>query len=285
MASRCLVLALVAFAILGSSPAARAAQKASPLALAIVNPGGPGGGAEGDKLAGELASHLADAAGLAGDPITAAYFTQSAPAVTYLAKHKDAFVLGSLGFFLAQRRTAKLLPLARLVGQAGSDELYSVVVRKGRYRNLDELRGKTLVGSVLADDPRFVDRFAFGGKLVASEHFRCEPSERPLSALRKLAADEVDAVLLNRSQRAALERMPLSEKLEVIHASAPVPTVGLMMTATPRTRRLRERIVQAVTRLCGTEKGAPVCQTYGITGFEPVGEDTLREAIATYEKR
>jgi len=287
MVSRCLVLAftLVAFAILGSSPAARAAQKASPLALAIVNPGGPGAGAEGDKLAAELASNLAAAAGLDAGQVTAAYFTRAAPTAGFLAKHKDAFVLGGLGFFLAQRRTAKLIPLARLVGKAGGDEVYSVVVRKDRYRNLDELRGKTLVGSVLADDPRFVDRFAFGGKLVASEHFRCEPSERPLSALRKLAADEVDAVLLNRSQREALGTMPLFAKLEVIHASGPVPTVGLMMVTTPRTRALRERIVQAVTRLCDTEKGAPVCRTYGITGFEPVGEDALREAIATYDKR
>jgi ABC-type phosphate/phosphonate transport system substrate-binding protein len=103
--------------------------------------------------------------------------------------------------------------------------------------------------------------------------------------LRKLAADQVDAVLLNRVQADALKTMPLAEKLQVIHSSGPVPTVGLMMVATRRTRALRDRIVQSVAKLCGTEKGAPVCQTYGITGFEPVQEDALGEAIKKYGAR
>jgi ABC-type phosphate/phosphonate transport system substrate-binding protein len=92
-------------------------------------------------------------------------------------------------------------------------------------------------------------------------------------------------VLLNRMQFEALKAMPLFAKLQVVHRSGPVPTVGLMMAATPRTRALRDRIVQAVTKLCGTEKGAPVCRTYGITGFEPMPEDALGEAVKQYEKR
>lgn len=262
-----------------------AAAKDGAVALAIVNPGGPDAGAEGSKLAAELAAHLAASAGIAPAKLRAAYFNQTASALTYLKKHKEAFVLGGLGVFLGQRKALKLVPLARLVGKTGGDEEFSVVVRKGRYASLQELRGKTLLGSVLADDARYVDRFAFGGKLEASKWFRCMPSERPLSALRKLAADEVDAVLLNRVQLEALRPMPLFEKLQVLHSSGPVPTVGLMMTATPRTRALRDKVVQAVSKLCGAEKAAPVCQTYGITGFEPMSEDALAEAIKTYEKR
>ncbi len=274
------LLTLLAF----SAPAfsARAADK---VALAIVNPGGPDAGSEGNKLAAELAAHLGTAAGIAPDQIEAAYFNQLPAAAAYLQKHKDAFVLGGLGVFLAQRRAAKLVSLARLVGPSGSDEEFTVVVRKGRYASLAELRGKALVGSVLADDARFVDRFVFGGKLVASKYFKCTPTERPLSALRKLGADEVDAVLLQRTQFEALTAMPLFEKLEVVHRSGPVPTVGLMMAATPRTRALKERIVQSVSKLCGTEKGAPVCKTYGITGFEPMAEDALGEAVKLYDKR
>jgi ABC-type phosphate/phosphonate transport system substrate-binding protein len=280
MSLRLLSLMLLAS---GLASSAYAAAKASPIALAIVNPGGPSAGAEGDKLAAELAAHLAASAGIAH--VEAAYFNQLPAAAAYLQKHKDAFVLGGLGVFLAQRKAAKLVPLARLVGKHGSDEEFKVVVRKGRYATLADLRGKTLHGSVLADDARFVDRFIFGGKLKASEYFQCTPSERPLSALRKLAKDEVDAVLLNRMQFAALKDMPLFEKLQVVHDSGPVPTVGLMMAATPRTRALRDRIVQAVTKLCGTEKGAPVCRTYGITGFEPMREDTLGAAIKQYDQR
>jgi hypothetical protein len=273
---------LVAF---GLSATAHAADEAGKIALAIVNPGGPDAGSEGNKLAAELAAHLGASAGIEPDQIEAAYFNQLPAAAAYLKKHKDAFVLGGLGVFLAQRQAHKLVPVARLVGPSGSDEEFTVVVRKGRYGSLEELRGKALQGSVLADDARFVDRFVFGGKLPASKHFKCTPTERPLSALRKLGADEVDGVLLNRVQFEALKTMPLFEKLQVVHRSGPLPTVGLMMAATPRTRALKDRIVQSVTKLCGTEKGAPVCKTYGITGFEPMAEDALGEAIKQYDRK
>jgi hypothetical protein len=263
----------------------QAAAKAARVALVIVNPGGPDAGAEGQKLAAQLAEHLGTSVGIDPSELEGSYFGRLAPAVAYLKQHKDAFVLGGLGVYLSQRQALKLVPLARLVGKGGTGEEYSVVVRKGRYATLQELRGKSLQGSVLADDPRYVDRFVFGGKLVACEWFACTPSERPLSALRKLAADEVDAVLLDRVQAEALKAMPLAEKLQAIYSSGPVPTVGLMMVETPRTRALRERVVQAVTKLCATDKGAPVCQTYGITGFETMAKDALREAIERYEAR
>jgi hypothetical protein len=279
-------LLLLATSLIASwSATARGAAKSTPVALVIVNPGGPDVGAEGSKLASELAAHVAGAAGLSPKAIEGAYFNQTAPAVAFLRRHKDAFVLAGLGVFLSQRKALRLVPLARLIGKAGGDEEFSVVVRKGRYADLDGLRGKTMVGSVLAEDARYVDRFAFGGKLVSSKWFRCVPSDRPLSALRKLSKDEVDAVLLNRMQLEALEAMPLFEKLQVIHRSGPVPTVGLMMAATPRTRAVRDKIVQSVSKLCGTEKGAPVCRTYGITGFEPISEDALGATIAKYEGR
>src|SRR5512138_1133795 len=155
---------------------AHAADRAAPVALVIVNPGGPDAGSEGNKLAAELAAHLAATAELPPSQIEAAYFNQLPAATAYLGKHKDAFVLGGLGVFLSQRRALQLVPLAQLVGKSGGDDAFTVVVRKGRYANLDELRGKTLHGSVLADDARFVDRFVFGGKLQASEHFKCVPS-------------------------------------------------------------------------------------------------------------
>lgn len=282
MVTRLLVSVLLA---LGLTSVAEAAPKGGTLALAIVNPGGPEAGTEGDKLARELAAHLASAAGLEGVELVAAYFTTNDAAAAYVKQHKDAFVLGGLGFFLSQRKALKLIPLARLTGASGSSEEFAVVVRKGRYGSLDALRGKSLAGSVLADDARYVDRFAFGGKLAAKAWFVCTPTARPLSALRKVAAGEGDAVLLNRAQHEALAATPLGAQLEVIHRSGPLPTVGLMMAATPRTQAARERIVQAVTKLCGTDKGAPVCRTYGITGFEPLGEKDLADAIATYDRR
>src|SRR5512133_1338190 len=129
---------LLLFALLSVLPsAALAADKAGPVALVIVNPGGPDAGAEGNKLAAELAAHMAATVGIDAAQLEGAYFNQTAPALAYLKKHKDAFLLGGLGVFLSQRKALKLVPLARLAGKSGSDEEFSVVVRKGRYATLD----------------------------------------------------------------------------------------------------------------------------------------------------
>ncbi len=269
------------FALLALVASARAAE---PVALVIVYPGGPDAGGEGKKFASELAAHLATAANLKRDEIVGQYFNEAAPAVAYLKAHKDAFVLGGMGFYLAQRKTLKLVPLARLRTRTGSDEEFSVVVRKGSFANLEALKGKTLWGSVLYDDARYLDRFAFGGKLQVCTAFVCKPTPRPLSAVRKLDG-EVDAVLLNRAQLEALKQIPLFQSLQVIYSSGPVPTVGLMMIDTPRTRPWREKIVDAMSKLCATPRGANVCQSFGITGFEPVSEEMLGAAIKKYDAR
>jgi hypothetical protein len=266
-----------------------ASAQAEPVGLVIVYPGGPDAGGEGKKLADELGEHLAASVNLKASDFAGQYFNDAPAALTYLKVHKDAFILGGLGFFLAERKTLKLVPLARLRTNAGGTETvfeeFFVVVRKGSFANLDALKGKTLWGSVLYDDARYVDRLAFGGKMQACVSFVCKPTPRPLSAIRKLDSGEADAVLLNRAQLAALKPMPLFEKLQIIYSSGSLPTVGLMMIDTPRTRPLRDKIVEAVSKLCASARGTTVCQTFGITGFDPVTEEDLGAAIKKYDAR
>lgn len=278
------VLAFV-FAFLVSIASARA----EPAGFVIVYPGGPDAAGEGKKLADELGAHLAASVNLKASDFAGQYFNDAPVALSYLKAHKDAFVLGGMGFFLAERKTLKLVPLARLRTSAGGTETvfeeFFVVVKKGHFATLDALKGKTLWGSVLFDDARYVDRFAFDGKMQTCATFVCKPTARPLSAIRKLDSGEADAVLLNRAQLAALKPIPLFEKLQVIYSSGPVPTVGLMMIDTPRTRPLRDKIVEAVSKLCATARGTTVCQTFGITGFDPVTEEDLGAAIKKYDAR
>jgi hypothetical protein len=192
-------------------------------------------------------------------------------------------VLGGLGFYLSQRKSLGLVPLAHLRGAASSDERFSVVVKKGRFKTLEDLRGKSLWGSVLFEDARYVDRFAFDGKLQVKQWFEPHPTPRPLSAVRKLESDGADAVLLNQVQLDALKRMPLFEKLEVIHTSQPVCTLGLMAVPTPRTKAVQDKVVKSVLGLCATAKGRSVCEGVGIVGFDPVRTDALDAAVKKYD--
>jgi ABC-type amino acid transport substrate-binding protein len=255
-----------------------------PVEFVIVYPGGPDAGGEGKNLAEQLVQHLASATGLDPAQFTGAYFNDNQQAVTYLKTHRDAFILGGLGFYLPQRKSLGLVPLARLRSEGGSDETFAVVVKKGRFKSLDDLRGKTLWGSVLYDDARYVDRFAFAGKLQAAKYFDLHPTPRPLSAVRKLESEGADAVLLNRAQVEALKQLPLYAGLETIHTSDPVPTVGLMVIPTPRTKAVQDKIVKSVFQLCGTPKGKGVCQGVGIAGFDPATAEVLDPVAKKYDR-
>jgi hypothetical protein len=257
---------------------ARAGEKAQPpVELVIVYPGGPDAGSEGKNLAEQLVQHLAGATGLDPAQFAGAYFNDNQQALTYLKTHRDAFILGGLGFYLPQRKALGLVPMARLRTEGGSDERFAVVVKEGR--------GKTLWGSVLFDDARYIDRFAFAGKLQTAKWFDVHPTPRPLSAVRKLESEAADAVLLNRAQLDALKQLPLFQGLEVIHTSEPVPTVGLMVIPTPRTKAVQHKIVASVFQLCGTPKGKSICQGVGIAGFDPASTESLEPVIKKYDAR
>jgi hypothetical protein len=275
---------IVLFALALGLPAVAWAGKAvPPVELVIVYPGGPEAGAEGKKMAEQLVQHLASATNLDPSTLAGAYFNDEKAAAAYLKTHRDAFVLGGLGFYLSQRKSLGLVPLAHLRGEAGNDERFTVVVKKGRFNTLEDLRGKTLWGSVLFEDSRYVDRFVFAGKLQAGQWFDLRPTPRPLSAVRKLDSDAADAVLLNQAQFDALKRLPLFEKLAAIHTSEPVCTLGLMSVPTPRTKAIQDKVVKSVLDLCATSQGKSVCQGVGIVGFDPVKADVLDAAIKKYD--
>jgi len=281
--SRVSILACAALAAINLTSRTAGAAKEPPIGIVVIYLGGPDTGAEGKRLIDELVEHLAGATGLEPASLAGAYFNETKPAVEYLQSHRDAFVLGSLGFYLANRKALSLAPLALLKSQSGDEERNYVLVKKGRYKTLDDLKGKTLTGSPLYEDLGYINRLVFGGKLDAAKHFDLKPTSRPLSAVRKLDKEETDAVLLNSVQLDSLKRMPLFEKLEVIYTAEPRPALGLMVAETTRTKALRDKLLKAVVELCGTPKGQSVCTNFGIAGFEAMKPGALDAAIKDFE--
>ncbi len=271
--------------VLSTGAFAATTNAAPPIQVVIVYVGGPDAGAEGQKLIDQLVAHLATTTGEPAGQWQGSYFTDPAAAAAHLAKHRDAFVLGGLGFFLSQRRALGLVPLARLATNGDGTERYYILAHKEAHSSLATLKGKTLWGSPLYEDPRFLEVTVFGGKLPLAREFVLKPTNRPLSALRKLEKQQgVDAVLLNSVQYEGLLRMPLYDKLKILYTSEPIPTLGFMMIDTPRTRELRDKILATVSGMCATEQGTPVCRNFGIQGFAPIAAAKLAPLITTYDQ-
>jgi len=110
-----------------------------------------------------------------------------------------------------------------------------------------------------------------------------KPSSRPLSAVRKLTSGQVDAVLLNHMQYTSLKNLDVFSKIEVLYQSPQMPALGLMMANTKTNNAAKEKIVNAVTRMCNQADTKDACKNFGIDGFNKLEVGTLKDEITKYE--
>lgn len=278
-----IAIALLAATGLQAAPTkARGAKDSGKIGMVIVYAGGPDS-PEVKKLIDQLLTYVAQQTGIDPANMTGAYFNDAKATLDHLKANRDSFILGSLGLYLSQRKALSLLPLAKLRYAGDGEERYYLMVRKGRYHAIEELKGKTLSGNTLFEDHRFLSRVVFGGRLDVPTYFDLKPTGRPLSAVKKVAADEMDAVLLNQVQYESLVRIPLADKVETIFTSEPMPPLGFMVLDTPKTRPVKDKVLKAVTDMCASTDGKAVCNNFGISGFDPLQPGVLDAVTRKYE--
>jgi len=252
--------------------------------VAIVFPGGPDAGNEGQRMINQFMGIMAEQGNFGMAAITGEYFTDVEKAVEYLRKNRDSFVMGSLGFFLSQKETLSLTPVANVELAYGGEQRYYLVIKKGAFSSMAEMKGKTIAGSTLYEDPLFLSRIVFENKIDVSSHFQLLATSRPLSAIRKVIRGSLDGVLLDGAQYESLSRLPLFDQLETIHKSPPLPPLGLMMVESENTRKTKKQMLDAMKTMCKLKDGKEACENFGIRGFDAITEKELAGVIAAYEK-
>ncbi len=250
--------------------------------LVVVYPGGPSTEEEGKRMIDQFISTIAKVAGMDPKSMDGAYFTNVREAKNYIRLRRNAFIMGSLGFYLSNMKTLNLVPLTSVRFRQGGKEQYHVIVKKGRYRNVKALKGKVLSGNVLYEDIQYINSIIFNNVINARNHFVLRPTSRPLTALRRTAQGKIDAVLINQIQYQSLKGMSMFDSLESIYASEELPTVGLMMVDTRKNNSVKERIVDAVTQMCYMPDGKDVCRSFGINGFERLEHGALNNVVKMF---
>jgi len=217
------------------------------------------------------------------DSLQGKYFNNINDAKTYIRENKNSYIMGSIGFYLANKKSMDLVPLAAVKIDNDDREQYVLIVKKGSYKSLKQLKGKVLAGNVLYEDVKFINKLIFENKIDIAKHFQLKPSNRPLSAVRKLTSGQVDAVLLNNMQYASLKSLDVFSKIEVLYQSPQMPALGLMMANTKTNNAVKEKIVNAVTRMCNQADTKEACKNFGIDGFNKLEAGTLKDEITKYE--
>jgi ABC-type phosphate/phosphonate transport system substrate-binding protein len=253
------------------------------ITFAIVFPGGPDSGTEGKKIITQFLDILTKQTTLLRSSIDGEYFNTMSGVDAYLRANKNTFIMGSLGFFLANQKKYNLVPLSLVSTETGPVEQYYIMVKKGGYKSLADLKGKVLSGNVLYEDARYINRMIFNNLVDISKDFKLQPTPRPLSAVRKINTGGVDAVLINQMQYLSLKKIPSTfQNLEVIYKSPDLPRLGFMMIDSSGNSEVKDEILKAIVKMTALEEGKKVCENFGITGFQNLQPEKIDEAIAKF---
>jgi hypothetical protein len=188
------------------------------------------------------------------------------------------FAITSLGLYLELRTRHNLVPLAQPKIKGRTTERYRVMVQKGKYKTLDELKGKTLGGTVL-EESSFIGKIVFAGKYDPASFFVLKPSNQAIRALRSLDKGELDAVILNEQQFGGLDSLHLQTPLEVAFTSEEIPLMGAVANNAATTAEERARFGKALEGMCSDTEGKKLCDLFGLESFAPVEEALFEPMI------
>lgn len=259
-----------------------AAYSADKIHFAIVFAGGPDPQGEGKNILNQFLDNLSRMTGISASRLTGQYFNRLSTAKRYISRNRNCFIMGSIGFYAENKNRFGLVPLTKVSMQGSDREQYFLLVKKGRYKNLKQMRGKKISGNVLYENKRFLSRIIFANKVNVASFFKLKPTQRPLTAVRRLTRNRIDGVLLNRMQYNSLKKLSLFQRVSVVYTSPSLPALGLMMVNTPVNAAVKNKIVSAITGMCSLQDGKKVCSNFGIQGFKSVSAGEVESALSSY---
>jgi ABC-type amino acid transport substrate-binding protein len=227
--------------------------------------------------------YLAEKAGWAAGSYRIQFENSREGGLKALDDVKVAYGTLSLGIFLQGEAKYRFKPLvlARVGGKTSTR--YRVLVKKGTYKTLDDLKGKALTGN-LVDDPVYLSKVVFAGKYTAAQHFALKQTPRALRALRNVSKGKADAALVDDLQFSSLKQLPLFDKLEVIFESEEVPNLGLVFLDGRTSEADARKLAQALIGMCSDPVGKTMCKDFNVEGFEAVPPNALERVKALYGK-
>jgi hypothetical protein len=200
-----------------------------------------------------------------------------------MAEKKPKFSIASLGLYLELRNQYHLTPVVQPKIKGHSSEHYRVMIQQGKYHNLDQLKGKTLGGTVLDDLP-FIGKIVFAGQVDPASFFVLNPSNLAIRALRALDKGDLDAVILNEQQFDGLAALHLQTTLEAVFTSAEIPLMGVVANTANTTEEERGRFGKALAGMCTDTEGAKLCQLFGVDSFISVDAAVFEPMIKLWTK-
>src|SRR6202023_3509282 len=216
---------------------------ASLATLVFCAPGYPGGAGDAQPLLDQFAKAAAAAAGWPAGSLAAVYDPTEAGGLAKLSGTDAVLAFVPYPFFVEHAAQLHLTPLVQAdVTDVGPQQRWTLVAKSGRVTGPASLSGST-IQSVAGYAPDFVRHSALEGWTLPPD-VKIESTGQILSALRRVAAGEPVAALLDQTQAAALPTLPFAADLKAVAQSPELP-VALIAVLDSRVPADRAHALQA----------------------------------------
>jgi hypothetical protein len=238
---------------------------ASLATLVFCAPGYPGGAGDAQPLVDQFANSAAAAAGWPAGSLAAVYDPTEAGGLAKLNGTDAVLAFVPYPFFVEHAAQLHLTPLVQAdVADVGPQQRWSLVAKSGRVSGAQSMAGYTIL-SVAGYAPDFVRHSALGGWALPAD-VKIEATGQVLSALRRVAAGEPVAVLLDQTQAAALPTLPFAADLKVVTQSPELP-VAIVAVVGSRLAAGRARSLQAALLKMGAAGSVDSLGSLRLHGF------------------
>jgi hypothetical protein len=250
--------------------------------LVACAPGYPGTTAEAQPVMNDFADAVAEAAGWARGRVRAEYHEDEARGLDRMAAADVGMALVPLPFFLKHEARLRLMAQAQAVAEGGgAEEVWALVAGKGKVARAGALDGWEIISSA-AYAPRFVRGSVLGAWGGVPRSARLAASGAVLSGLRRAAAGERVALVLDRAETAALESLPFAKDLEVVTRSAAIPATVVCSVAGRVAPARTTEVLKALFALSHRPSATAALSAMRTQGFAPLDAESLRRARAAY---
>jgi hypothetical protein len=215
---------------------------ASLATLVFCAPGYPGAAGDAQPLMDQFASAAVAASGWPAGSLAAVYDPTEDGGVAKLKAADTVLAFVPYPFFVQHAAQLHLMPLVQAdMSDIGPRERWTLVAKAGRVTAPASMAGFTLL-SVAGYAPDFVRNSALKGWALPPD-VKIEATGQVLSALRRVAAGEPVAVLLDPTQAAALPSLPFAAELRTVTQSPELP-VALIVVVDSRLPAARAHSLQ-----------------------------------------
>lgn len=211
--------------------------------LVFCAPGYPGDASDAQPLLDQFAKAVVTVSGWPAGSLAAVYDPTEDGGLAKLGSAGASLAFVPFPFFVKYATVLHLTPLVQAdVTDVGPQQRWTLVAKAGRVTGPASMSGYTIL-SVAGYAPEFVRHSALANWPLPPD-VKIETTGQILSALRRAAAGEPVAVLLDQTQATALPSLPFASELKVVMQSPELP-VAVIAVVDSRVAAAPARSLQA----------------------------------------